>query len=148
MNIIQYFCVIARYQLLCHTIYLLLTGCCLSQLCILLCTCFLLLFLLNFHFYFLFYFRKGLCTCNIALLCLLTINILHFNLSQTLLGFSQTCPNRHGFGVLSFKLIRYVLRYMQETVKEHFWSPWTKSYVSLAPWVQLMFSVLVTSFFI
>ena len=46
-----YFCVIAKYLLL-------LTGCYLSQLCILLCTCFLLLLILNFHFYFPFYFKK------------------------------------------------------------------------------------------
>ena len=39
-----------------------------------------------------------------------------------------------------------LLRYMQEPIKEHFWSLWTKSYVSLAPWVQLMFRVSVTLF--
>ena len=69
-------------------------GCYLSQLCVLMCTCFLLLLLLNFHFYFLFYYKKDFCSCTTFLsffFCLLTINIVpSFNLSQTLLGFSQT----------------------------------------------------------
>ena len=67
-------------------------GCYLSQLCILLYTCFFLLLLLNFHFYFLFYFQKDFLHKIPLLFCMLTINILSiFNLSQTLLGFSQTC---------------------------------------------------------
>ena len=56
---------------------------------------------------------------------------------------SQATKERNA---LYFVLKSSMLRYMQETLKKHFWSQWTKCYVSLAPWVQLMFRVSMTSF--